>query len=288
MRLLHLFCTVVCCSTLAACGTYIPSQRDWPKDSSREVEDMNATLVRSIVCELSYAVTLAIKNDLKQAAGRRSHRAYSSFLADWGVEVATDLTVTENATISPSGLWAPVSPLSSVFTLGGSISGGAVSTNDNKYNVFYPISALYKPNMFHLNSEARPCRDPRGNQEGSPLVDIDLKILPLLESRIQIVQLSFADAPSKKETIAGEKNVLTQTVSIKETVAGDITPTWKLTTGSINPSGKLFSAGRERTHQVVFTFGQLAPGGRSLSFLAETTHLNEQLKAGLRNSRLTQ
>ena len=246
---------------------------------------MNSVLVRSIVCELSYAVTIAIKNDRNLALKRRSRRAYSSFLNDWGVEVATDLTVTENSTISPTGLWTPVSPLSTVFTLGGGISGGAVSTNDNKYNVFYPLWALYKPNLFHVDSEVRPCRDPSGNKEGSPLVDIDLRILPLLESRVQIVQLGLAGAPRKEEIIAGEKNVLTQTVSIKETLSGDITPSWTFTTGAINPSGRFLSAGRERTHQVVFTFGPLAAGGRSLSYLAEQTHLNEQLKAGLRNSR---
>lgn len=287
MKILQWLFAIPCCS-LAACGTYIPSQRDWPYESDRLVNDMNATLARSIVCELSYAVTLAIKNDLKLARDRPSHRAHSSFLADWGVEVATDLTVSENTAISPSGSWTPVSPMSAVFTLGGGISGVAMSTNDNKYNVFYPLSALYKPNLFDLNSQERPCRDRSGNKEGSPLVDIDLKILPLLESRIQIVQLGFADAPGKKEVVAGEKNVLTQTVSIKETISGDITPSWTFTTGAINPSGKFLSAGRERTHQVVFTFGPLAAGGRSLSFLAETTHLNEQLKAGLRNSRLTQ
>jgi hypothetical protein len=247
---------------------------------------MNATLVRSIVCELSYAVTLTIQNDLAQAADRRNHRAYSSFLSGWGVEVATDLTVTENSAINPSGIWAPVSPASAVFTLGGGINGGAVSTNDNKYNVFYPLAALYKPNLFQLNSEERPCRDPRGNKEGSPLVDIDLQILPLLESRIQIVQLGFGNSPSAAEIVKGEKNVLTQTVSIKETVSGDITPTWKFTTGSVNSSGKLFSTGRDRTHQIVFTFGPLAGNGHALTPLAEQFHLNEQLKAGLRDSRV--
>lgn len=279
--------TVGFCLSLAACGTYIPSQRDWPNGSSREVADMNATLVRSIVCELSYAVTLAIKNDLAQAVDRRNHRAYSRFLADWGVEVATDLTVTENSTISPSGAWAPVSPASAVFTLTGGISGGAVSTNENNYNVFYPIAALYKPNLFHLNSEDRPCRDPRGNKEGSPLVDIDLRILPLLESRIQVVQLGFANSPDTTEIVTGEKNVLTQTVSIKETVSGNITPTWTFTTGSVNSSGNLFSTGRDRTHQVIFTFGPLASGRQTLTPLAQAFHINEQLKAGLRGFRLT-
>lgn len=285
MRLRHLVFGAACLS-LTGCGTYIPSQRDWPRSSSREVEDMNSTLIRSIVCELSYAVTLAVKEDLAQARERANHRVYSSFLAGWGVEVATDLTVSENSSLNPTGLWEPLSPLSPVFSLAGGISGGAVATNENNFNVFYPIAALYKPNLFQRNSTERLCRDPSGNKEGSPLVDIDLKILPLLESRIQIVKLGLASDPDNAELIKDEKNVLTQTVSIKETVSGDITPTWKFTIGTVNPSGNLFSAGRERTHQVIFTFGPLAKGGRSLSALAQAFHINQQLRAGLRGSRI--
>ncbi|MDA9390439.1 hypothetical protein WN73_06950 [Bradyrhizobium sp. CCBAU 45394] len=286
MRLQHLILGVACLS-LTGCGTYIPSQRDWPKSSSREVEDMNSALIRSIVCELSYAVTLTVKEDLAQARERANHRAYSRFLAGWGVEVATDLTVSENSTVNPTGLWEPVSPLSPVFTLGGGISGGAVATNENNFNVFYPIAALYKPTLFQRNSMERPCRDPSGNKEGSPLVDIDLKILPLLESRIQIVKLGLASDPNSVALIKDEKNVLTQTVSIKETVSGDITPSWKFTTGTVNPSGNLFSTGRERTHQIVFTFGPLAKGGGALTPLAQAFHINQQLKAGLRGTRIT-
>lgn len=269
------------CLSLAACGTFIPSERDWPYSSPNEVNDMNTVLAHSILCELSYSVTLAIENDRNLAPSRRSRRAYTKFLNHWGVEVATDLTATQTSTANPSGLWAPVSPASAIFTLGGSISGGATSSNENKYNVFYPIAALYQPKLFRLNSETRPCRDPRGNKEGSPLVDIDLQILPLLESRIQIVELGLADDPSSKATITGEKNVLTQTVSIKETISGDITPAWKFTTGSVNPSSKFLSGGRDRTHQIVFTFGPMAAGGQSLSPMAEAFHLNQQLKAGL-------
>ncbi|OSJ32098.1 hypothetical protein BSZ19_19850 [Bradyrhizobium japonicum] len=275
------------CLSQVACGTYIPSQRDWPNSETKDVERMNRTLVRSIVCELSYAVTLAVENDLELARKRPSRRAYSSYLVNWGVEVATDLTVSESSTLNPSGLWAPMSPLSPVFTLGGGISGASVATNDNTFNVFYPLSALYKPDLFRTNNQERPCRHPSTGQQGSPLVDIDLKILPLLETRIQLVTVGLADNPDDdKNAIAGEKNVLTQTVSIKETVSGDITPTWKFSTGSVNPSGLFFNANRERTHQVVFTFGRLARGGQSLSPLAQAFHVNEQLRAGLRNSRI--
>jgi hypothetical protein len=281
MKTLRLLLAGFCCLYLAACGTYIPSQRDWPRSSSREVADMNSVLIHSIVCELSYAVTLAVQNDLALARGRANRRAYSEFLVNWGVEVATDLTVSETGTLNPTGLWAPTSPLSAIFTLGGGISRGNTASNENKYNVFYPIAALYKPNLFRLNDTTRPCRDPNGNKEGSPLVDIDLQILPLLTTRIQLVTLNLAGDPNTKEVVAGEKNVLTQTVSIKESISGDLTPTWKFTNGTVNPSGKLFSGGRDRTHQIVFTFGPLANGGRSLTPLAEAFHLNQQVKAGL-------
>jgi hypothetical protein len=237
---------------------------------------------------LSYAVTIAVEGDRAQAPSRLSHRTYSDFFADWGVEVAMDLTVSENTTVNPTGTWFPHSPVSAVFSIAGGISGGAVATNQNQYNIFYPLSELYRPTMFKVGSERRQCRNPRGNKEGSPLVDIDLQILPLLESRIQVVQLGLADSPGKTEDFYGIKNVLTQTVSIKETVSGDVTPTWAFTNSSINSDGKLFSTGRERTHQIVFTFGPLAKGRQSLTPLAESFHLNEQLKAGLRNSQLTQ
>lgn len=245
---------------------------------------MNAALASSIACELSYAVTIAIAKDREQARKRASGRAYSRYLDDWGVEVATDLTVSENTTVSPSGIWAPVSPVSAIFTLAGGGSVGAVSSNENKYNVFYPLSALYKPTVFRLGTQDRPCRSTQEDQQGSRLVDIDLKILPLLESPMQIAELHIADEPQKNEVIAGAKNVLTQTVSIKETISGDITPTWKFTTGSVNPSGNFLSTGRERTHQVVFTFGPLADGRQGLKPLAEMTHINQQLKAGLRDT----
>ena len=105
---------------------------------------------------------VAIENDRNEARQRHNnHRAYTSFLNHWGVEVATDLTASQNSTANPSGLWAPVSPMSAIFTLGGSISGGATSSNENiGYNVFYPIAALYKPKAF-------PCEQRNPSVPGS-------------------------------------------------------------------------------------------------------------------------
>ncbi|WP_257170366.1 hypothetical protein [Bradyrhizobium sp. SRS-191] len=282
MRPLRLF-VVSLCVLVTGCGTFIPSQRDWPNDGTGDVANMNTVLVRSIVCELSYAVTTVIETDVAQSKLRPNRRQYADFLYGWGVEVAADLTVTANTGLASSGLWAPVSPASAVFTLGGGIGGGFTATNANKFNIFYTVADLYKPAAFKLGSTERPCRYPEGGKEGSLLVDIDLRVVELLWSRSQIVQLRLADSPGTVP-VAGAKNVLTQTVSIKESVSGDITPAWKFTTGSVNQSSKLFNTGRDRTHQLVITFGPLGPGQKSLNPLAEQFHLNEQLKAGLRDN----
>ena len=283
MRVFRSALGALLCFAQFGCGTYIPSQRDWPNSRPREVEDMNIALVRSIVCELSYAVTATIKGDRTGARRRLNRRTYSDFLNHWGVEVATDLTVTESTTINPTSLWAPVSPASAVFTLAGGVSGAAVASNENKFNVFYPLAALYQPKLFHEDDKERPCRT--GKQEGSPLVDIDLKIQPLLESRVQVVDIGLASDPDREARIYSVKNVLTQTVSIKETISGNITPTWKFTTAAVNPAGTFFGTDRERTHEIVFTFGPLSDDGKSLNGQAEAFHLSEQLKAGLRVSR---
>lgn len=285
MIAVHRLVLVFCCFLVASCGTYIPSQRAWPNGTDREVADMNATLLRSIVCELSYAVTLTVRNDLSQASRRKNGRAYSEFLESWGVEVATDLSVSENTATGPSGTWTPRAMVSTIFTLSGGIEAGTLARNENRSNFFYPLSDLYKPAVFQLNDRRRPCRDPRGNKEGSPLVDIDLRILPLLESRVQVVQLGSSDAPRPEEVVSGRKNVLSQTVSIRQSISGDITPAWRFTTGALNPSGSFLSAGREQTHQIVFTFGPLADDRRSLTPLAEAFHINEQLRAGIRADR---
>ncbi|SEH87176.1 hypothetical protein [Tardiphaga sp. OK245] len=268
----------------AGCGTFIPSQRDWPNDDTTDVANMNTYLAASVICELSYAVTIAIEKDRGSAKLRPNGRAYSSYLNDWGVEVSTDLTASESSTVNPSGSWSPFLAPAALASISGGFSVGATSSNEDNNNVFYPLSALYKPAYFTVGTQERPCRKLSGDKQGSPLVDIDLKILPLLISRMQTVELGITDEPKKKETITGQKNVLTKTVSIKETFSGGVNPTWAFTTGSINSTGTLFSGSRERTHQIVFTFGELADSRQGLKPLPELTHINQQLKAGLRAS----
>lgn len=278
--------TSVFCLALADCGTYVPSTREWPNANTLKESDMISTIIRSVGCELSYTVTQVIENDRRDATYRKTQQTYTDFLNNWGVEVAINLTVVEKTSVNPTVLLTPPSGPSSIFTAAAGLAGSAEATRLQKTNVFFTVADLYRPQLFSVDSTKRGCRDPRGNKEGSLLVDSDLKLSSLLEGRIGATILNVADSPGSSVPITGQKNVLSQTVSFKIVTSGSITPTWKLVRASVNPSGTFFSTNRDRTHELVFTFGPLDKSvkGRptGLTPLAEATHLNTQLQTGLR------
>ncbi|WP_246688951.1 hypothetical protein [Mesorhizobium sp. WSM4310] len=248
---------------------------------------MVATIIRSVGCELSYTVTEVIKNDEALANDRKSHKLYADFLRDWGVEVALNLTIVERTSVNPTAVLAPASGPSSVFTLAGGLTGSAEATRTQKTNVFFTVADLYRPEHFDIHSQERGCRDPSGNKHGSLLVDSDLRLNSLLQGRLDAAILHFANSPGDPVPIHGDQNVLSQSVSFKIVTSGNLTPAWKLVRATINPGGTLFSTGRDRTHELVFTFGPLDKSVKgkptSLIPLAEATHQNSQLQTGLKD-----
>lgn len=251
---------------------------------------MIASITRSVGCELRYTVTELIRLDRESAPLRATGRRYTTFLEDWGVQVALNFTIVERTGFNPGVLVTPPATPASTFTLntGGSIS--AEATRLQKMNFFYTVAELNNPAEFP--NRVRTCRDPSGNREGSLLVDSDLRLFSLLQGRLGATMLGFAPSPEQRPAVAGDKNVLSQTVSFKVVTTGQITPTWRLVRASVN-TGQLpfLSAGRERTHELVFTFGPLdksVRGIRALTPLAQQTHIQTQLQTGLRNSLVAQ
>ncbi|WP_428031407.1 hypothetical protein [Ancylobacter sp.] len=246
---------------------------------------MITTIIRSVACELSYTITQVIENDRRQASDRLTKAAYAEFLKDWGVQAALNLTIVERSSLNPTVLLTPATPASSLFTLSGGVSGSAEATRLQKTNVFYTVKDLYRPGLFSVESKERGCRDPSGNKEGSLLVDSDLRLSSLLEGRIGATVLNFAASPGAPVPINGQSNVISQTVQFKIVTSGGITPTWTLVRAVVNPTGTFASAGRDRTHELVLTFGPVdrSYAGRpaGLTYLAEQTHLFTQLQTGL-------
>src|SRR5437763_1283042 len=104
---------------LGGCGTYVPELRDFPNNGS---EAKNNELVQAIVvsirCELRDAVTRVINAD----------PANARFLRGWGAQVALTLQLEEKSAVSPNGVYAPLTPLTSLFTLSAGLTASADAT----------------------------------------------------------------------------------------------------------------------------------------------------------------
>jgi hypothetical protein len=249
----------------------VPSIREWPNTSTLDEEAMVQEIVRSVACELQSSITRIILQDQKDAQRRRSGKRYTDFLNGWGVEVALNLTVVEKSGVSPSVLLTP--PSNPLFTMSGGLTASSEATRIENMNTFYTIKQLFRP-------ENPDCEAWDGNRYGSLLVQSNLHLYTLLESRIGVSVLNYATLPS-----AGDKNVLSENISFKIETTGDLTPSWKLVRATFNPSGNVFSASRDSTQELVLTFGPMdkAKGGKSLIAIAEQAHQNSQLQSGIRN-----
>ena len=127
---------------LAGCGLFVPQIRDFPNNTDIGDDVLVQAIVDSIHCELEDAVTSTINDNLQTA--RENGFNYSKFLQGWGAEVALTLTLDEKSSISPSGTFAPVSPVTSVFTLAGGLSASADANRVDKVNYYYKVSELYR------------------------------------------------------------------------------------------------------------------------------------------------
>ncbi|WP_244425322.1 hypothetical protein [Bradyrhizobium sp. STM 3843] len=254
---------------LSGCGTYVPDIRDWPNNSEVGAVTMVHAIVRSVECELKNAVTRVVNNDVRAARLRASHRTYTDFLNDWGAEVAFTFTIDEKTAVNPTAVWMPPSPASAIFTLGGNATVSADATRVEKLNFFYTVKDLYL-------RDGQVCDASGEDPSGSFLIKNDLKIAELLDLRITPVVTGNATAPS------GDKNVLSHQVTFEVVTSGGLTPTLQLTRATINGSGTFLSGSRDRTHDLVVTFGPLDKpgGGKSLIAIAEQSHAISQLTSG--------
>jgi hypothetical protein len=255
---------------LGGCGARVPELRDWPNNNEAGAATMVEAIVRSVRCELRNAVTVIVNQDIEAARHRVSHRTYTDFLNNWGAEVAFTFTIVEKTVVNPAGVWMPPSPATAIFTLGGDVSVSGQATRVETMNIFYTVKELYLP-------PGQTCDASGEDPSGSFLIRNDLKLAELLEFRLFAAETGNASTPN-----SGDKNVLSHQVTFQVVTGGGLTPTWQLTRGTINGSGTFLSGSRDRTHDLVITFGPIdrARGGKSLIAIAEQAHATSQLTGG--------
>jgi len=185
-------------------------------------------------------VTCEVQNAVHQVYTDYEH----TFLDNWGVQITLSLTIEEKSAVNPTVNWLPPSPPSAIFNLGagGTLSAGA--TRIDKLNSYYLVSEL----------RYRAC-DPRNRPGGAFLMQSDLK---LKEWLYDVISTSVTGTvPYERNTPTGpfKQNVVSHQVKFEVLSSGNVTPGWKLTRVSINPTGTFFATSRNRTHDLLVTFG---------------------------------
>lgn len=223
---------------LAGCGTYVPGIQEIPGDTVGGQQLVTA-IVGNVKCEVQDAI-----NDLYRLNSR-------PFLdSTWGVQIALNLTMVEKGALNPAGIYAPVSPISTVFTLGVGGELSSEATRTEKLSSYYTVQELRRLGR---------CVN-RGS--GPFLLQGDLKLNEWLMD-VQTVANTGATDLNAGLAVFGKDGVLSHEVKFDVVTSGNITPSWTFLTGSINPAGTTFlTARRERSHDLTITFGptQEIPG----------------------------
>lgn len=271
MSAMRIMLSIFLTTALAGCGTVVPDLREWPENDHFGAVDLVRIIVRSVECELKHTVTDVINTDVNQAKMRANHRYFTEFLNNWGAEVALTFTIVEKSGFNPNATWLPASPASAIFSLSGDASLSAQATRIQKLNIFYTMKDLYLP-------EGRDCDASGEDPSGSFLIKNDLKLRDVFDARILPAIVGIANLPGE-----GQKNVLSQQITFQAVIGGSLTPTVLLTRASVNTGGSFLSGSRDRTHDLLITFGPLdkPAGGKSLIAIAEQSHFTSQINSGV-------
>jgi hypothetical protein len=254
MSAIRWFVLLIGCILLAGCGLSVPEIQE---NRARPIDGvlMVQAIIQSVRCQMIDAFKEIDKEDRARTV------RVAQFLDHWGVEMTLTLTLEEKSTLAPNLIWMPPSPASAVFTLGAGGGGTADATRTDKMSFYYLIPAL---------RQEQPCTS--GVQQGnetSLLVENDLKLNEWLRAYLSTIGTQQGTAPTTADGVLKD-TVLTHDIKFDITSTGNITPAWKLTRVSINPSGTFFSTSRDRTHDMSIVLG---PGDKtgftgSASFIA--------------------
>ncbi len=236
---------------LAGCGTYVPEIQENPWNQVGG-ELLVQKIVQSIHCEVEKAVTDVRKQDknIQRAVFKKTgivQPLLTDWLLGWGAQMQISLIVDEKSAVGPSGSWSPMK----TFFLGSGANISSEATRIETLNYYYLVKDL-------INAHEASCfSDIKDAATGSLLVDSDLK----LEEWLLAVVLGQGTgeiplpAATPQNGLITAKNAFTHEVKFEIVTSGNITPMWTLALSTINPTGPFFSASRDRTHDLLITFG---------------------------------
>jgi hypothetical protein len=259
--------TILLAAVVAGCGTYVPGIPEFPKQPSA-TQDLMKAILHSVHCEIKNSVQWVVRKDIEFAKQHRDGIRYTEWFDGWGVEGALTLTISEKTELNPTATWVP-NPVTELFKLGLGVEASTEATRINTLNFFYTVKAL--------NTEESCDAFPyvRQHPPGSLLINSDLGLREWLQGVMSAVQTS--------STVLLREKGFTQSVSFQVVSKVDITPTWTLTRFVINPDGKFLAATRDRTHELLLTFGPLGDDKKTITGPAAGEFFAGQIGSAISN-----
>jgi len=240
---------VLATAGLPACGIRVPDLEEMPNGPG-SAQAFERIIVHSIHCGIKDAVDYVKNSDTKLASANKIDRTRTPFWFDkWGIQGTLTLTVAEKTDFNPSTTWIP-SPVKALFSLAVGVDVSSQATRTDTLNFYYNVADIYKEN---------PCDFPTvvTQPTGSLLVNNNLKFREFLVEQI------FNVGTGDPELLRG-KNGLTHDVKFEVVSSANVNPSWKSRYWTINPTGSLLTANRDRTHEISVTFGPADPDNKTL------------------------
>jgi hypothetical protein len=209
-------------------------------------------IVNNVKCELHKGV----QDTFAYYRNSPDQLARLQWLKDWGATVQLKITVDEQSALTPGVSfinplenWIRKFPSGAVtlqqstgVSLGGSVTAHATRVETISFTVSFKELLSERP----INT----C-----DQENGVMIQSDLKIGQFIFDKAFLATVPGSVEPFI--TKGPPYTVLSDEITFVASFGGSITPTWKFARLSVNPTGTLFGATRNHTHDVIITLGKV-------------------------------
>ena len=238
---------------VGGCGTAVPDIQEIYQ-TNEQGKDLVQAVITNVTCEVQDAVDALYKTRT------------TSFMDTWGVQINLLLTIEEQTTVAPSVGWFP----NKIFSLNAGVGGTADATRIDKINSYYTIKEL---------KDKHACI-PQLRPGGDRLMASDLKLKNWLSDAVaagDTGEIHFDQSAAFKSS-----GVLSHEVRFLVTTTGSVSPSWKLSrVVSVDPTGNLLSTRRDRTHDLIITFGPTDDSGKHPGTTAANSTLASEIGAAI-------
>ncbi len=228
---------------LGGCGVVVPEIQENRFASEDERINFITAITQHVRCEIQDAVVRLYSDNASIDPQNRNLAWFDS----WAVQYTLTLTTDEKGSLAPSINLLPPSPPTSIFNINLGATLSSEGQRINKIGAFYTVAELKR---------YKACT-PAQRKDGA-FIQGDLKLYDWLTASMIAIDNRDFPAPANQSGPL-KTNVLSQEVKFDIISTGTVTPSWKLKTSTINPSGTFASVTRDRTQDLSVVFGPADP-----------------------------